>query len=294
LIKKFRRRIGISSRRTRRRNSTFSSFCGRNIRFINYRKDENILAPIATIKNVIFKRGLDFSKNRLKINSSDFKGWQRLEFESITLILLIDVSSSTFLYIDIFSKILQSLVSYFNKNKDRIGLISLQGKQARILNHPTHNYKVILKSLKKLEIHGQTPLADGLIKSLSMAKIERYKKQGSKSLVILLSDCYPEPITGKYGNIFNEPAYIDTMNAASLFKKKKVSLILVKPTDLGSEKKAKPGEKLAQIICERSGGKILRLKTVKQFSEKGVTISMARIDFQNVVKSIEESFFAKG
>ena len=264
---------------------------GRNIRFVKYKKDENIIAPIGTIKNIILKSGIKKRDGRLVIHSSDFLGWRRQGFECITLILLVDVSSSTFPYIEVFSKMLQSLISYFNKNKDRIGLISLQRNQARILNHPTHNFRVILRSLGKLEIYGQTPLADGLLKALAMAKLERHKNEGSKSIVILLSDCYPEPITGKYENILDEPAYVETMNAASLYKKKKVKLLLIKPT--GPTKKDLPGEKLAKIIKERSGGKVLNLKTIRVLSAKGINIGMSPRDFQNSVKTIEETFYSR-
>jgi Mg-chelatase subunit ChlD len=188
----------------------------------------NRLAALYTILNAVSNGHYELNERRLRIESNDLVGWQRLEYESLVLVLLVDVSKSTWPFIKVFKEVLASLTDYFSRHNDRIGLISLQGLQARTYSHPTHNFRVVARGLTRLQFHGETPLADGLTKSLSMARIEKSKNPGSRSLVILLSDCYPEPITCQFENKLDEPAYRNSINAAAPYRKAKVLHIRAK------------------------------------------------------------------
>lgn len=188
----------------------------------------------------------------------DLMGWHRTEYESLTLILLVDVSKSTWLFIEVFKEILGSLTGYFHKHNDRVGLISLQGLQAKIYNHPTHNFRVVARGLSRLKFHGETPIADGLLKSLNMARLERNKNPGSKSIVILLSDCYPEPLTRGCEHVFEDPAYRNSLNAAGTYRKAGLMLLVINPA-FESEVATRPGELLADKLVKAAGGKLIKL-----------------------------------
>ncbi len=258
LLKQLRRSNVRSARGSRKRSPVVSLNTGRNIRTIKYNKGKNSLAPVPTIVKSILNNGYNISNKRLKITDNDLVGWHRTEYESLTLVLLVDVSKSTWPFIEVFKEILQSLTAYFVRHNDRVGMISLQGLQARIFNHPTHNVRVVARGLGKLKFHGETPLADGLQKSLNMAKIERTKNPGSKCLVILLSDCYPEPVARGCDNLFEDPAYKESLNSASIYKKEDVTLLVINPM-FETEDAKLPGEVLAEKIVKASGGKLIKL-----------------------------------
>jgi len=167
-LNRFKKRNMTSSRGSAKRKSVFTERGGRSIKTVQYQEGENTIAPLATVINSVFNGRFTIREKLFRIVKSDFVGWKRLERESITLVLLVDLSTSTFPFVRMFAEIINSLTAYFQMHKDRIGLISLQGTQACVMNHPTHNYRIVIKNLMALTIHGQSPLADGLQKALTM------------------------------------------------------------------------------------------------------------------------------
>lgn len=231
---------------------------GRNIRAIKYHRDKNELAPLNSLLHCILNGGYNVESKQFYITEQDLAGWHRKEFESLTLILVVDVSKSTWPLIKVFKEILSSLTTYFTRHNDRIGLISLQGRQAKIFNHPTHNIRVVARGLGNLRFHGLTPLADGLLKSLQMAKTEQSKNTGSRSVVILLSDCYPEPVAKGCENLFEDPAYKKSITASMLFKKERITFLVINPV-FEAEQAKYPGEILSEKIALAGGGKLIKL-----------------------------------
>ncbi len=290
-LQKFRK---ITSKKAnkgnKKRNTIHTLRTGRKTKIVKYNPQENIIAPIQTIINSLHNGRYKLKEKRINVKKEDFVGWKRAEKESLTLVLVVDVSKSTRPFMVVFREILKSLTKYFNKNNDRIGLISLQGSQAKTLNHPTHNFRVIIKSLSKLNIYGETPLADGLLKSLDMVKLEKFKKPGSKSLVLLISDCYPEPLTKQYEDIFDEPAYKNTLTNSILYKNRKVNLLVINPCFMDEEAQY-PGEKLSQMIADNSNGKLIKLITQK--SALGGTagyLPPTYKEIEKIVRGIEDTF----
>lgn len=259
-LKRIRKTQNFRTRKFTRRAMVKNTVTGRNFLLTKYKEGENSLAFYPTLLNRLLVD--EFREGQKAITKKDLLGWEKSSHQSLNMILVVDVSFSVINFVKAFSRIINSLTVYFNKNKDRIGVISLQGHQAKILNHPTHNYKVVAKSLLSLKVHGRTPLSDGLLKSLDMARLEKFRNKGSLSLVVLLSDCYPEPLTGKFRNIFDEPAYRNSLSAAKLFRKAKIGLLLINPNFKHAEtqkEKYFPGEKLSEFIVENAGGKLVKL-----------------------------------
>lgn len=293
LFSRFMRNIRkkkLQNRRSNRRNNIENLRLGRNVRTSQYRDYRDQLAVYPTIMRTVTEKGSIHLP--LRINRHQFMAWRKTEQESMTLIFVIDLSNSTYPYIPIFSKILDSTLGYFSRNKDRVGLITLQGRQACIHNHPTHNFRIVMKNLKALSVQGESPVADGMNKALQMASIEKHKNPDSNPLVIMLSDCFPEPITCKYDDIFDEPAYKNTLSAASLFKKNKVSLLLITPYDRAVSEK-NPGYKLSHMITENSGGKIIELRTSVDAMYVG-NDKTAKTDFNDIdkiLRGIENTYF---
>lgn len=246
--------------RGRRRRPIVNRQAGRNIRVVDYRPGENLLAPLPTVLRAFRDGRARPAQGRIVLRKRDLLGWDKVESESLTLILLVDLSRSTHLYLSALVKILRSLTGHFHRKRDRMGLVSLQGRQARILNHPTHNYRVVTRSLAGLAVAGESPLADGLSKALAMARLERLRNPGSRPLVILVSDCYPEPLTMKVPDLLDEPAFKKAMNAAALYRKEKVHLLVIQPSLQSREAADRPapaGDRLANAITRLAGGRLV-------------------------------------
>ena len=135
-------------------------------------------------------------------------------------------------------------------------------------------------------MNGETPIADGLYKSLNMAKMERSKNPGSRSIVVLLSDCFPEPLTPGCENIFDDPAYRNSITAAAQYKKNKVLLLVINPA-ADSKGDQFPGEVLSKNLAEASGGKLISLYRSKD--ERYAKPS--RKEIEAIVKGVEDTLF---
>lgn len=247
---------------------------GRDIRAVPYRAGENLFAARSTLQRIAARGRLRLP---LRVERSDLMGYDKEERRSLTLIVLADTSRSVHQYVEVFRQILQSMAGQFRRRRDRIGLVALQGRQARILNHPTHNHRVVTNSLRKLEIHGESPLADGLQKAREMARIERFRNPSSHSVVVLISDCYPEPITHEHDDLFDEPAYRDSLRAAALYRRERVQLLVINPSceESGAPReKIGPGERLSEKLAGAASGRLLKLP--RRASGKGV--SSAELD----------------
>ena len=293
-LSRFKKRKEVSFRGSKKRKSISTERAGRSIKTVRFREGENTVALLASVVTSVFNGKYNLETRRFAIEKRDFVGWKRLERESITLILLVDLSHSTFAFVNMFAEIIDSLTSYFKMHQDRIGLISLQGTQAQVLNHPTHNYRIIAKNLLALRIHGQTPLADGLLKALTMVRLERFRKPGSRSLVILISDCYPEPISGMYEDILEEPAYRETLRTASLYKKLKTQLLVINPSFKNKvEAEYLPGERLATIVARESKGKLIKIHRDDVITDKTSFIAPTRGEINQILTGIESMLGTK-
>lgn len=206
----------------------------------------------------------------LKINNKRyFVGGVKHSLSSLTLIVAVDVSHSSHASIQTVAKILGSFLNSFKDKNDRIGLISIQDNQARILNHPTHNYRTVIKNLKALKVEGQSPLADGLEKALFMYQTEKRKRPASNVITILISDCFPEPINN-LNDLNNEPAFLNTLNAGRIFKQNKIPLLIIRPRYYieGNDKAVYLGDILGNKLSEVSNGQIVVIDAIlgnKQF-----------------------------
>jgi Mg-chelatase subunit ChlD len=265
-----------------------SQTTGRYTRIVKYRKGESRLAILHTLLKAASNGHYNLNTKRFAIIDEDMMGWTRREYESLTLILLVDVSKSTWAFIKVFKEILRSLTDYFHKHNDRVGLISLQGLQAKIYSHPTHNFRVVARGLSLLKFHGETPIADGLQSALNMARLEKGKNPGSRSIVILLSDCFPEPLVRGSSDVMDDPAYRNCLTAASRYKKEKVMLLVINPAFIGEEAEL-PGELLSQKIADASGGRLIKLHREKE--RRHAKLSPKEVEI--IIKGIEDSLSRK-
>ncbi len=259
-LKRFARPRTRAVRGSRRQRSVISYRSGRNVKPVRYRPGENALSALLTLLRAASDGGYDLASGRFRIGEGDLMGWEKLERQSLTLVLVVDASTSTYPFINVFAQILNSLTGHFRRHQDRIGLVSLNGRQAAVLNHPTHNYRVVSRNLRQIKVQGMTPLADGLEKALAMIRLERQRKPGSRNLAVLLSDCYPEPLTHQQADIFDEPAYRLSLAAAAHFRQQGVSLLVINPSFKNTEEaRFLPGERLSAALAREGRGRLIKL-----------------------------------
>lgn len=294
VLKRFRRKKMHGRRGAIKRVSVRSGRTGRATRYMAMRNSSDAPAVIPTIRTAIMNAHYNVSTQSLTVTDSDIVRWIRSERASLTMILLVDLSRSTAAFRHILAEILKSLRVNFNRNNDRIGLISMQGNQARIHNHPSTNHRVVCRNLAGLSIQGDTPLGDGLMKALDMARQETLRKPGARSIVILLSDCFPEPLTGGYADLFDEPAYRDAIGAAALFRKRGVFLLVINPAFPESiETALNPGQRLSLRIVRESRGQLIRLMTSRANMAGESQLVSVQSDVQRILRSVEDAFDRK-
>jgi Mg-chelatase subunit ChlD len=123
---------------------------------------------------------------------------------------------------------------------------------------------VVTNSMAKLKIHGESPVGDGLLKALAMARTERSRNPGSRSLVVLLSDCCPEPLTRRFEDIFDEPAYKEAVRAAQLYRRGRTNLLVINPVATAMRgatgEYLSPGVKLSEKIARGAGGRLMKIE----------------------------------
>jgi Mg-chelatase subunit ChlD len=208
-----------------------------------------------SILSALLDRGLSEQKPRIRLTPDDLRIWIRQGRCSVDILLITDASFSTFHFLPAVSKALSIVYRDAYRNRDRLGLIAFQNDTARIMNHPTNNLRVTLGNLSRLNPFGMTPLADGLKKALDVLKQEKRRFSNSIPVAILISDCFPEPLTHQYEDLLKEPAYQETLRISRIFGREKIPIVVINP----AHSKAKSGDlyggsKLGMMIARMAKG----------------------------------------
>ena len=105
------------------------------------------------------------SKLAVNLNIDDIQEKINIVKAPITLYFIVDASASMRRTLDQTIKIIQSVHAEGYKKKDKVSVISFQGKDAAILQRPAVSFSVGLSKLKTLEATSYTPLASALKKT---------------------------------------------------------------------------------------------------------------------------------
>lgn len=226
----------------------------------SYRKPKTIpkenIAFLPSIIAGLVSRGKTEGKPKIKLKPSDLKIWIRQGRNSVTLVLIVDASFSTYHFLPAVSRALSIVYRDAYRNRDRLGVIAFQKKSAQIMNHPTNNLRVALGSLASLASSGYTPLADGLRKALQVFKQENRRSPNFIPFAILLSDCFPEPLTHKYADLLEEPVYLEAMKVAKDFRRERIPIVVINPTHWKDKDGTfKSGTRLGMKIAQISNGR---------------------------------------
>jgi magnesium chelatase subunit D len=226
----------------------------------SYQKPKDIpqenIALLPSIFTALVNRGKSEGKPKIKLNPSDLRIWVRQGRSSVTLILIADASFSTYHFLPAISKALSIVYRDAYRNRDRLGVVAFQRNSAQIMNHPTNNLRMALGNLTRLTPSGFSPLADGLRKALQVFKQEKRRSPNFIPFAILISDCFPEPLTHKYDDLFEEPAYMEALKVSNDFRREKIPIVVINPAH-GKIREGGlyGGTKLGMKIAHISNGK---------------------------------------
>jgi len=250
-------------------------------RLIGYRKpkalpQENI-AFLPSILVGLVNRGKGENRPKIKLNPSDLRVWVKQGRSSVTMVLIVDASFSTHQFLPAISRALGIVYRDAYRNRDRLGVIAFQKRSAQIMNHPTNNLKVALGNLASLTPSGYTPLAEGLRKALQVFKQERKRSPNFIPFAVLISDCFPEPLTHQYADLLMEPAYVETLKVSRDFRSGKIPIVVINPAH-GKDKngRLKSGTRLALKISQISNGKYYGISEKEIPSRKSFFAEYAR------------------
>jgi magnesium chelatase subunit D len=116
-----------------------------------------------------------------------------------SLYFIVDASNSMVKTLEQIVKVIQSVHSEGYKKKDKLAVLSFQGRESHILQRPSVSFNVALTKLRQLQATSYTPLASALRKTLTMITQERIK--GSTVPVILIMSDLGANVSQKYPDL---------------------------------------------------------------------------------------------
>jgi len=89
-----------------------------------------------------------------------------------------------------------ALLSEAYRKRDRVGLIAFHGSGAQVLLPPTDSVELAGRLLEDLPTGGKTPLAEALLKTHQLVRVELARDPGLTPLIVLMTDGRPNvPLT---------------------------------------------------------------------------------------------------
>ena len=222
---------------------------GRIIRY-SHEKKQPVPAIIPTLKAALKAKHYNLKNHTFDLQKSDFRYPEKQQQVRYNIMLVLDSSKSISWVIPHVEKFIPILTSRVTQSKDMLGLICFNNDMARIYHHPTRNVKQVIGTINELEVEGLTPLGKGIELALQTFQMQQFKQAGMKNMILLISDCFPEPIKGGYDDILDEPSYQLVIKNAKQVKDSKTGLLIINPAPITNKNKPNWGQKLAKKIVE--------------------------------------------
>ena len=200
LIKKNRKIVQFCGRGSRLRILTRNG--GRFVYAQKPKKHPSSIAFNATIKNHFILYPSSMQKVKDAVYSSNFDNTSNLVVNlnydhilekinelraPLSLYFIIDASASMRRILKQTIKVIQSIHAEGYTKKDKISVISFQGKEAQILQRPSVSFSIGMKQLNQLKATSYTPLASALKIAITLIRQEQSKGL-SIPIILILSD----------------------------------------------------------------------------------------------------------
>ena len=206
-------------------------------RAFGYEKAKEIsdLAILPTIRTAIIRRSHLFRQGKIAVSTDDLMGYRYKFKAKVTIILILDTSTSMMPHIITLADTLSIIQKDIKMYRDRVCVIAVQGKKAKVIIHPTTNIYIVQRAVRELPIGGSSPLADGLLKGLQIIRHEKRRNSNIIALPIVITDglanvplydneSYKEIDTGY-------PAQLDVLRIARLYRHEGVPIVVINPIE---------------------------------------------------------------
>ena len=255
----------------KRAKSKFSSGSSNSLnlekgRIVNYsEKGTGNLAITRTILNSVTNGHYSLHDNRFNIKKTDFCYPKYEENIVYNIMLVLDTSDSISWVIPHIEKFISQITSNVSNSRDKLGLITFNNDLAQIYHFPTLNVKQVIGTINKLDVKGKTPLGDGLNLATQVFSRSQFKQMGTKNLIILISDCFPEPLEGGHKDLLNEPSYKLVVSASEKIRDNNIGFIIINPTSK-TKTKNNWNKKLIDKILEITDAKYIEINPKIEFN----------------------------
>lgn len=253
-----------------RREKTKHSVRGKNNlypnkgRIIRFSKEQaGNIAVTPTILNAIKQGNYSLEKRKFNIQTKNFLYPKYEENVIYNIMLVLDTSKSISWVISHIEKFISYITSNVSNSRDKVGLIIFNNDIAQIYHYPTLNVKQVIGTINKIEAKGETPLGEGLNLALQVLSKDQYKIPGVKNLIILISDCFPEPLEGGHKDLLNEPSYKLVLSVSEKIRNEKLGFIIINPSAKVDDK-VYWNAKLIKKIIEISKAKYIDIQPKKK------------------------------
>ena len=180
--------------------------------------------------------------------------------QSFNIMLVLDVSNSVRWVLKFMEQIIGMLTAQANACKDKLGLIIFNDDRAHVMHYPTSNIRHVIGTINTLSPKGKTPLADGMRLAFQTLEQSRFRVTGMSNAIVLLSDCFPEPIVGGYEDQLDEPVCQQILALCDKISEAAIKLLVISPAIKGLPDYEKHiGYRLGKLAAERAKGNFLSL-----------------------------------
>jgi len=205
------------------------SIRGRIIKLKPYQNSSDKIAIIPSIKKVALAK-----KSKKKISKELLVAGIQIGRPSLTYIFVLDLSESMVRHIKIISEAIKAVHSEAFQHRDKIGVIAVQGKMARVVLDPITNLFVVSRAIENLRMGGSTPLASGLVLAKQMIDRELRKNPKVIPIVIIVTDGLANVPLSSLEKPIREidvgyPAQSDTLDAAKQLSSARALVVVINP-----------------------------------------------------------------
>ncbi|WP_321416563.1 VWA domain-containing protein [uncultured Methanomethylovorans sp.] len=181
-----------NSRSKGRRSRMISS--NRSGRYVASRVPKGKITDIAfdaTLRAAApYQRSRKKSELAVTLEKSDFREKVRLRKKGVTILFLVDASSSMGARkrMTAVKGAILSLLNNAYQKRDAVGMMTFSGNTAELLLPPTRSVDLAYQKLCKLPTGGKTPLAEGLSRSLEIMMNLKARSPMEDIVIVLVSD----------------------------------------------------------------------------------------------------------
>ncbi|MCK5037235.1 MAG: hypothetical protein KAS73_15165 [Candidatus Sabulitectum sp.] len=192
-----------------------------------------------------------------------WRKWEKSSKPRVVCMLAVDGSRSSQEYLKDLGIMLDGLFNKVFDQSSRVGLSAIKNGRSVILFPPVRNRLRVFGRINELQPHGTSPLDELL--ALSAAELKRISKSSAeKTFIILISDCYPEPVP--VGDIWNSDIYQRVRKQAVHLGRQGLPVLVVDPVQANLRfVEDSPGRKLGRFIAHATGGNLISFGKQPQY-----------------------------